>query len=453
MTDLYKTPTEFLASGGMAGPKFNKEKFPSISAVVIEYESNFSFSLSFTEMQSFVTDVENFFKSQLELAPYTMKRGWFISELSFYDLQHSLSQDTIMSIYISMGVALVILFGATLNILTSLYAIFTIVCSILVTLAILVLSGWRLNILESVAVSSAIGLAVDFSLHYTVKYNHYSRFAIVESRRAATRQALGEMIGPTSMAALTTSTAGLFMLPSDILAYIRIGVFLVTVMGISWLYATFQLGIMLAVAGPERNFGQFRYGQICEVVQKKQRRRRRRRRRQARARRLEIMAGGGKLTEQQMYEDDGNFGDDETETFQRIDSHELETLTQSTDLGIRSLSTGNAISSVEEILHQQPIMSLINEFEAVAGPSGIQQMRDYESIAGPSGLQRRASCSTSTQAQVHSNIHPSLTRVMSNGNSHGSTSASYASVVRYLNEQSPSTESAITIIMPDQDEN
>lgn len=365
-------------------------------------------------MNSFVKKVEAFFESQLAFAPHTMKRGWFVSELAFYDLQNSLSEDTIIAIYISMVVALAILFGATLNILTSLYAIFTIVCSILVTLAILVLSGWRLNILESVAVSSAIGLAVDFSLHYTIKYNHFSENAIMESRRAATRQALGQMIGPTSMAALTTSTAGLFMLPSDILAYIRIGVFLVTVMGISWVYATFHLGILLAIAGPERNFGQFRYGQLCETVRRK--RRRRRRRRQARARSLQMHLASGRIAEK---DDNGNMADNEGSG--RIDSHELDSLTQSVDL-----SGGNVISSADEdIIIVRPIM-----------------IEEFEPIAGPSGLQRSASCMTSTKAQVHA----SLTRLVSNGESSRGS-------VKNFNEKSPSTESATTITMPDQDDN
>jgi predicted RND superfamily exporter protein len=44
-----------------------------------------------------------------------------------------------------------------------------------VTVAILVLFGWTLNVVESIAVSVAIGLAVDFSLHYGVQYHLVSR--------------------------------------------------------------------------------------------------------------------------------------------------------------------------------------------------------------------------------------------------------------------------------------
>ena len=37
-------------------------------------------------------------------------------------------------------------------------------------MAILVFMGWKLNILESVAITLAIGLSVDFTLHYAMMY-------------------------------------------------------------------------------------------------------------------------------------------------------------------------------------------------------------------------------------------------------------------------------------------
>lgn len=64
------------------------------------------------------------------------------------------------------------------------------------------------------------------------------------------------MSGPVAMAAVTTGTAGAVMMPSLVLAYIQIGIFLVTVMAVSWFYATFHLGALLAVAGPQNGFGQ-----------------------------------------------------------------------------------------------------------------------------------------------------------------------------------------------------
>ena len=72
--------------------------------------------------------------------------------------------------------------------------------------------------LESIAVTTAIGLAVDFSLHYGIHYG----LSIDNDRKSAVEFTLNKMIGPTFMAALTTGAAGFFMLPSSVLAYIQV---------------------------------------------------------------------------------------------------------------------------------------------------------------------------------------------------------------------------------------
>jgi len=85
---------------------------------------------------------------------------------------------------------------------------------------ILVLSGWRLNVLESVAVTTAIGLSVDFSLHYAVHYRQSEE----ELREPSVVHALTRMTGPTAMGAITTGVAGAFMLLSSVLPYIQVSV-------------------------------------------------------------------------------------------------------------------------------------------------------------------------------------------------------------------------------------
>lgn len=260
ISNLYETPSDYFIPG-VAGPKFSKSNFPAISVIVVEYNSKFPHSMSYEYMQNFVSQVESWMLKELDSAPKIMKNGWFVSDLSLYDLQRVLSESTIIAIFISMALALIVLLLSTLNVFISLYAIITITFSILVTVAVLVLLGWKLNILESIALSTAIGLSVDFSLHYAVHYRICAN-TLSEGRHLATKFALKKMLGPSSMAALTTGAAGAFMIPSLILPYIQIGVFLVTVMVVSWLYATFHLGATLAIFGPEKQFGQFYYSHI-----------------------------------------------------------------------------------------------------------------------------------------------------------------------------------------------
>ncbi|XP_035783888.1 protein dispatched-like [Anopheles albimanus] len=277
ISSLYETPREFFIPG-VAGPKFARSSFvfgnereqqtreaavetgKMVKAVVIEYESTQIFSMSYTEIESFVRTVEAWFAEQLLDAPVAMANAWFISELEFFDLQDTLSSGTLVAIAMAMAVALLVLMVVTLNVLISLYAIVTVTFTILTTVAVLVLLGWKLNVLESVAVSTAIGLAVDFSLHYGVHY----RLSTEPDRRSSTHFSLRRMLGPTAMAAITTGSAGALMLPSNVLAYIQIGVFLVIVMSISWVYATFFLMSLLRVAGPQYGFGQFRYPKLLQ---------------------------------------------------------------------------------------------------------------------------------------------------------------------------------------------
>ncbi|XP_030376547.1 protein dispatched [Scaptodrosophila lebanonensis] len=284
ISDIYDTPRFF--QPGVAGPKFaapvttsicemdvRDQEFlelnsssngnllaynatmsapPQIKAVVIEFESNVSYSTIYTDIKQFYETVEQWFHESLSTAPKELQNGWFISDLNFFNVQDTLPQDTIISIALAMGAAMVVLLLFTLNLLIALYAVLTVSLTIFNTVAVLILLGWKLNVLESIAVSTAIGLAVDFSLHYGIHY----RLSPSKERLAATQFALSRIVGPTVMAACTTGFAGCIMLSSSILPYIQIGIFLVVVMIISWLYATFFLMSLLRIAGPQYGFMQ-----------------------------------------------------------------------------------------------------------------------------------------------------------------------------------------------------
>ena len=128
---------------------------------------------------------------------------------------------------LALLIAVIVVFAATLNIGLSLLAVLTICGIIFVSMAILVFMGWKLNILESVAITLAIGLSVDFTLHYGVMYKKaFSKFQNSEIQIQAESSviyAISHMGGPVTMAAFTTLLPGLCLLPSRVLAYIQIG--------------------------------------------------------------------------------------------------------------------------------------------------------------------------------------------------------------------------------------
>lgn len=263
ISSLYRSP-RYIFVPGVSGPKFqristsephlnNDTKIESqnrslIRALVVEYESTQPFTTSFTEMAKFSNDVEVWFNEMLKNAPSTLQTGWFTSELGFYDLQQTLSTGTLIGAIIAMISSLIALLVFTLDVRVSLYAIVTVIFTILTSIAALVLLKWKLNILESIAVNTAIGLGIDFVLHYALNY----QMSELKDRKSATQYALSHMIGPTLMAAITTAIAGVFMIFSSVLAYIQIGIFLLIVMTISWFYATFFFTSILWVLGPEK---------------------------------------------------------------------------------------------------------------------------------------------------------------------------------------------------------
>lgn len=262
---LYESP-RYVFVPGIAGPKFerlpafkNDEsnrteplRIPKVKVAVVEFESTQSYTMSYAEMENFTTNIENWFSEQLSSAPPGMQNGWFISELDFYDLQKTLSENTVSAICVAMIVSLIVLMFVTLNMFISILAVITVTLSIFTTVGALVVMGWKLNVLESISVSTAIGLAVDFTLHYGVAY----RLSPMSDRESATQYSLSRMFGPTIMAAITTGAAGAFMLPSKVLAYTQIGTFLLLVMGISWFFATLFFMSVLNVIGPQHGFGQ-----------------------------------------------------------------------------------------------------------------------------------------------------------------------------------------------------
>ena len=114
--------------------------------------------------------MEKWTQEQLHSAPAGLKNGWFTSYLEFYDLQHSIAQGTPVAIGIAIAIATVVAFLTTLNILITIHAMLSIMGCIFTTVGILVMLGWELNILESVTISIAVGLSIDFSLHYAMAY-------------------------------------------------------------------------------------------------------------------------------------------------------------------------------------------------------------------------------------------------------------------------------------------
>ncbi|XP_051500230.1 protein dispatched homolog 1-like [Myxocyprinus asiaticus] len=232
------------------GPRFDIND--TIRAIVLEFQSTYHFTLAYEKMHQFYKEVDAWIEEELRDAPDGLSYGWFVSNLEFYDLQDSLSDGTLIAMALSVVVAFSVMLLTTWNIIISLYAIISIAGTIFVTVGSLVLLGWELNVLESVTISVAVGLSVDFAVHYGIAY----RLAPEPDREGKVVFSLSRMGSAIAMAALTTFVAGAMMMPSTVLAYTQLGTFLMLIMCISWAFATFFFQCMCRCLGPQGTCGQ-----------------------------------------------------------------------------------------------------------------------------------------------------------------------------------------------------
>ncbi|XP_065833331.1 protein dispatched homolog 1-like [Oscarella lobularis] len=226
----------------------------NVKAVTAQIITNRGFTWRFNEMTDIYDEMTGFMDRWRGAdQPAGLRDGWVSSlAVSFYDTQQNLFSGTVTAMGVALGLAFIVLFITTFNIVISFYAIVAIGFVLLCTVGTVVLLGWELNVIESVTVALAVGLAVDFTVHFGVAY----RLSPEPLRRDRTLFAVRQMGQAISMAALTTFAAGVMMMPATIINLFQIGVFLMLVMTFSWLYANFFFLPLCAIIGPQNQFGQ-----------------------------------------------------------------------------------------------------------------------------------------------------------------------------------------------------
>jgi predicted RND superfamily exporter protein len=182
-------------------------------------------------------------------------------------MQSSLLSETVSSVALAAVAAILALLASTRNPWLSLVAALAVTAAIAVTLATLVLAlGWQLNVLEAVATTLAVGISVDFVLHYGVAFAQKARTNIETNidivvhllipvnfssfAQGCAFSCLSSTCSSVSMAALTTFVTGLALIPARVVVYVHIGAFIAVVAAASWIYATFFFVAALHVLKP-----------------------------------------------------------------------------------------------------------------------------------------------------------------------------------------------------------
>ena len=234
--------------------RFNADN--RLTGLTVSFTSNTTYTLNYESISEFWNAVNEWGEEEFMKAPSSMSGGWFSSyirrQLYFFDLQNSLITGTPLSIAMSLGVAALVLLITTRNVLITLCAVLSISGAVFVTIGSMVLIGWELNILESTIMSLAVGLSVDFTIHYGVAY----RIAPSTDRASRSEYAMKQLTSAISAAAFSTFVAGACMIPATVLAYQQIGIFLTLVMTCSWFFGTFFFMSLCRALGPNRNCAQ-----------------------------------------------------------------------------------------------------------------------------------------------------------------------------------------------------
>jgi hypothetical protein len=222
-----------------AGLRFFKNT-TRVAALIIEFQSNRIYTESFSKMDGFFHDVDEWVTWQINnTAPQGLRSGWFVStNLDLLALQTELEVSTNTSVWLEVLFATIALMISTQDLCLTLAGILTISTIIVVILAVLILLKWTLGVAESILISLTIGLSIDFALHYIVAYSEGLRSRL---SHGVIQRILSEVGSPIALATITTSLAGFVIVWSDILAYQELGTFLMLIAIVSWLTSTFFL--------------------------------------------------------------------------------------------------------------------------------------------------------------------------------------------------------------------
>ena len=240
---FYRTPT-YVVSREAPGVRFSRTT-NKIVAVIVQYYSNISYTNSYSVMKESLNEVDGWFKTVLKDAPLGLQSAWFISDhLELFALQESLISGTYVSVLIALLGSFIFIVLATRDVILTMFAFLTIGSIITTTLGTLFyFFNWQVNVIESVVISIAVGISVDLPLHFVMSFKHHD----ADNLANKTSRSLSDVGCPLTAAALTTGLGGLWMLQSQILAYLRIGMFLTMVSILNILFTFLLLTSLLLI--------------------------------------------------------------------------------------------------------------------------------------------------------------------------------------------------------------
>ncbi|XP_026864689.2 protein dispatched homolog 2 [Electrophorus electricus] len=222
-----------------------------IAALVIVFKTSQLYSFNFSITSQFYKQILSWFNKEISGAPLGLQKGWFVSQLSLYDLQLCLSSETLQVAGFSVGLTFALLLLTTWNIPLSMYVTVAVGGSVFATVGLLVLLEWQLNSVEALFISAAAGLSVDFAANYCISYC----LAPHNDRLGRVAHSLKRMGCPVATGAGAYFCVGIIMLPATALLIRKLGIFLLLVKCVACGFATFFFQSLCCFFGPQKNCG------------------------------------------------------------------------------------------------------------------------------------------------------------------------------------------------------
>lgn len=222
-----------------------------LAALVLAFRTTYLYSLNFSRTSLSYREIHTWFNREISGAPVGLRNGWFISNLTLFDLQQSLSSEILLVAGFSVALTLALLLLTTWNIPLSLYGTVAVGGSVFVTVSLFVLLEWQLSGTEALFVSSAAGLSVDFIANYCISYSMAPHSDKIGKVAHSTKR----MGCPVAIVSGAFFSMGILMLPATALLFRKLGIFLFLVKCVACGFATFFFQSLCCFCGPQTKCG------------------------------------------------------------------------------------------------------------------------------------------------------------------------------------------------------
>jgi predicted RND superfamily exporter protein len=137
--------------------------------------------------------------------------------------EEQLPKQVIKDVALAFGAGAIVIFLATLAPLYTLFVLYSMMCTIFLTMGVLYFTGWKIGTNEAIMISIASGFCADFIIQPMLALAHdYSSRSLYGKIQAS----LTTFCTPVSSALVTTLVAACFLYPCEILLFPPFATFL-----------------------------------------------------------------------------------------------------------------------------------------------------------------------------------------------------------------------------------